>query len=110
MIPTPTGSSPASAWPRRPTPGAAPRGSWRTAGRRRAFERPATATAVRPHAARAEQGPRSRPPPPIAGVEVLNVLRPTVGVPWRGPFAALAPLRDPARGSVLADPACRDAR
>ena len=40
-------------------------------------------------------------PAQVAGVELLNVLRPTVAVAWLGTFAALALLQDPQHGGPM---------
>jgi fatty-acid peroxygenase len=43
-------------------------------------------------------------PAPVAGVELLNVIRPAVAVAWLGTFAALALTEHARHGPVLADP------
>lgn len=55
-------------------------------------------------------GPGRYLPAKVAGVELLNVIRPTVAVAWLGAFAALALVRAPDAGRVLGDPARRAER
>jgi fatty-acid peroxygenase len=55
-------------------------------------------------------GPGRQLPAGVAGVELLNMLRPTVAVAWLGTFAGLALVRHPEHGSELADPAAGRAR
>jgi fatty-acid peroxygenase len=55
-------------------------------------------------------GPGRELPVDVAGVELLNVIRPTVAVAWLGVFAAVALTEHPEAGSVLGDPARRAER
>jgi fatty-acid peroxygenase len=48
-------------------------------------------------------------PASVAGVELLNLLRPTVAVAWPGTFAALALAEQPQWRPLLEDPACCEA-
>jgi len=55
-------------------------------------------------------GPGASLPVDVAGVELVNVVRPTVAVAWLGSFALLELVRRPEVGSMLAQPAASVAR
>jgi fatty-acid peroxygenase len=55
-------------------------------------------------------GPGGDLPPDVAGMELINVIRPTVAVAWLGVFAALALVENPHVGPVLGDPDRRTER
>jgi fatty-acid peroxygenase len=56
------------------------------------------------------RGPGRELPLDVAGVELLNVIRPTVAVAWLGAFAALSLVENPGAGRLLGDPDRRTER